>query len=187
MNRSGYIEEVKFLDSQGEEIEGIQVDSTYKSDIEDYTSQATAYRYDVNTYKRFIMPANIEITFRDGDIRTYNVRKWGKNNSESAAMEENDPAKYRLLALDPWNPNKIFSDVATVIGQSIKEKVFLTFATDPRTPQAITLNNKDDNFADVNISVGTVSNAIAGTDILVSGIRIDENGKVLNIVGGNAF
>lgn len=187
LNRSGYIEEVKFLDSQGEEIEGIQVDSTYKSDIEDYTSQATAYRYDVNTYKRFIMPSNIEITFRDGDIRTYSVIKWGKNNSESAAMEENDPAKYRLLALDPWNPNKTFRAVATVIGQAIKEKVFLIFVTDPRTPQTITINNKNDNFADVNIDIGTVSNAIAGTDILVSGIRIDENGKVLNIVDGNAF
>lgn len=179
INRSGHISEVRFFDVDGNEIEGIQEDQTYKAEIENYTSQGKAYRYDVNTYERFAMPSSFEVKFRDGDVRTYGVNKWGRNNEFSNTMDENDPEKYRLLPLKPWHPGKTFSDVVAVIGKSIKEKIFLTFKTDPRTPIEIEFNNKRDDYALINIDNLTISDAINGTNIEVSGIRIDEKGYVL--------
>lgn len=187
INRSGHISEVKFLDQNGTIIAGIQEDATFKPDIENYTSQNTAYRYDVNTYERFILPSQLEITFRDEKIRTYNISKWGENNINSNTYDETNPAKYRLLDLQPWNPNKQFKQVASVIGNTIKEKVFLAFNTDPRLPTEITINHTDTNLADVSITSTTISNAIEGTEVIVQGISIDENGKVLNKTTGDAF
>lgn len=187
VNRSGHVEKVEFLDASGNSMSAIAEDPSVatSSALNLYTTQKTGYRYDVDTYKRFEMPASMRIEFKDHTLRSYKISKWGRNNESSSTMSDDDPAKYRLLQLDPWHPNTSFFQVANVIGSSIKEKVFLAFKTATYVPISIKLNrHAQDSTAGIeddysSLSISNVSDYLNGTDIVLGDINIDENGMVL--------
>ena len=154
--------DVEFLNSDGSVLknsrgETLLVTSTPGS--HDNSMQENLYEYAVDTYDRFDIPGLLRITFKDGTLREYTVT-WSETT--------------------PWTPQSLH-DLYAVIGgeEEYSERIYLEYAIEDRGLISLEVQGETQDIC-------TVTYDIVEREIIVNGLRIDDQGYILYNTGSNA-